>query len=119
MARIRQSSPHACLDCHIQDSRDCPYKTARLSDVAHIRQSSPDWPRISGDRLRVGWLNGHTLAGLLWEGFRKSRIFSTDTYPESYIAEYSLTYEDHSPYSLLSCSLFAGYLPATGGAARP
>ena len=33
-----------------------------------------------GDRLRVGWL---------WEGCRKSRRCSRDTYPESYITKYT------------------------------
>ena len=34
------------------------------------------------------------MVGLLWEGFRESRRCSRDTYPESYIAEYILIYED-------------------------
>jgi len=52
----------------------------------------------------VGWLNGwgleahssrdHTLAGPLWEGYLESRRCSRDTYPESYITEYTLVYED-------------------------
>ena len=31
---------------------------------------------------------------LLWEGFRESRRCSRDTYPESYITEYTLVYAD-------------------------
>ena len=31
----------------------------------------------------------------LWEGFCKSRRCSRDTYPESYITEYILIYEDN------------------------
>ena len=42
----------------------------------------------SVDRLRVGWLHG-------WEGFRESRRCSRETYPESYITEYILMYEDY------------------------
>jgi len=42
------------------------------------------WPWLSGDRLR-----DHTLAGLLWEGYRESRRCSRDTYPESYITKYT------------------------------
>ena len=38
------------------------------------------------DRLSVGWL---------WEGYRESRRSSRDTYPESYISEYTLVYEDN------------------------
>jgi len=49
-----------------------------------------------GDRLRVGWLNffhsshpeGHG------EGFRESKKCSKDTYPESYITDYTLVYEE-------------------------
>ena len=33
-------------------------------------------------------------SGLLWEGFRESRRCSRDTYPESYITEYTSVYED-------------------------
>ena len=29
-----------------------------------------------------------------WEGFRESRRCSRDTYPESFITEYTLVYED-------------------------
>ena len=36
----------------------------------------------------------HTLAGPLWEGCRESRRCSRDTYPESYITEYTLVYEE-------------------------
>ena len=41
-------------------------------------------------------LGDHTLAGLLWEGFRESRRCSRDNYPESYIAEHVLIYEENS-----------------------
>ena len=34
------------------------------------------------------------LVGPLWEGCRESRRCSRDTYPESYINEYTLAYED-------------------------
>ena len=34
-------------------------------------------------------------SGLVWEGFRESRTCSRDTYPESYITEYILIYEDN------------------------
>ena len=37
----------------------------------------------------------HTTAGdKLWEGFRESGRCSRDTYPESYITEYILIYEE-------------------------
>ena len=36
----------------------------------------------------------HTLAGFLWKGFRESRRCSRDPFPESYITEYVLIYED-------------------------
>ena len=39
---------------------------------------------IRGDGLR-----DHTLAGLLWEGYRERRRCSRDTYPESYITNYT------------------------------
>jgi hypothetical protein len=59
----------------------------------------------NADRLKVGWLNGffihqahasrdQTLTGPLWEGFRESRRYSMNTYPESYITEYTLVDED-------------------------
>jgi len=38
----------------------------------------------------------HTLVGPLWEGYHESRRCSRDTYPESYITEYTLVYEDES-----------------------
>ena len=33
---------------------------------------------------------------ILWEGYRESRRCSRDTYPESYITEYILIYEEKS-----------------------
>jgi hypothetical protein len=41
------------------------------------------------DGLRVDGLNG-----FLGEGFCESRRCSRDTYPESYITEYTLVYKD-------------------------
>ena len=45
-----------------------------------------------GDRLRAGWLNGLFIHH--WEGFRESRRCSRDAYPESYITEHILIYEE-------------------------
>ena len=41
--------------------------------------------RISGrDKLRVGWLTK-----VSWEGYHESRRCSRETYPESYITNYT------------------------------
>ena len=52
----------------------------------------------------------HTLAGPPWEGFRESRRCSRDTYPESYITEFILTYEDNrgSTFALRRSTLDSG-----------
>ena len=36
------------------------------------------------------------MVGSLWEGFRESRRCSRDTYPESYITEYVLIYDENN-----------------------
>jgi hypothetical protein len=40
------------------------------------------------------------LTGPLWEGFRSSTSCSRDTYPESYITEYILIYEEYGEQRL-------------------
>ena len=61
-----------------------------------------------------------------WEGFGESRRCSRDTYPESYITEYSLVYEDDSALSRVadyanvgkSLFMYAKILPGESGKDR-
>ena len=41
------------------------------------------------DRLRVGWFNEFSFITSLWEVYHESRRCSRDTYPESYITNYT------------------------------
>jgi hypothetical protein len=45
---------------------------------------------LTVDRFRIGWLKGTFMRG------STSRRYSRDTYPEPYITEYILIYEDKS-----------------------
>ena len=67
------------------------------------------WIQIWWGCQTQGWVGStdfhssrdHTLAGPLWEGFRESRRCSRDTYPESYITEFTLVYENSSQRRML------------------
>ena len=52
-----------------------------------LRTGPPRYRKTCRDRLRVGWLNGFSF---LWEGYHERRRCSRDTYPESYIAKYTI-----------------------------
>ena len=93
-------------------TRLCPKggDTTRCGTRAYIHQISqsegcPKWTPLLSPTLTHEWAPTGAIDGqrasqgvdILWEGCRESRRCSRDTYPASYITEYTSVYEDKGP----------------------
>jgi len=97
VTHVRQSRSYVA---HVRQSRPL---------VAHMRRSilPPTVTSAAGIAITYTTTTFHDrgsggpqmIDSGLWEGFRESRRCSRDTYPESYITEYILIYEDKIPAS--------------------
>jgi len=65
--------------------------------ASHVPPGTVPLPPKSVPRAASAGMAG-VVKWLLWEGFRESRRCSRDTYPESYITEYTSVYEENSAH---------------------